>query len=139
MDLPRITLGNRQIQPTTIDEPDAEMAKRLLALLSNAEQLDQQCRAAMLTEAAATQYANHHFAEVPALAAKFGVADPGHPSPAQVQALLAEMYVASIWSSPNAYDTFLHFDYTIDAAATQYLLSVTINREGQLSTMTMES
>ncbi len=139
MELPKITLGTRLIQPTTIDEPDPEMAKRLLGLLGKAEQLDQQCRAAMTSEAAATEYANHHFAEVPALAARFGVTDPNHPSPAAVQALLAAMYVASIWSSPNAYDTFLHFDYTIDAAATQYLLSVTINREGQLSTMTMES
>ena len=139
MNLPQITLGTRQLQPITVDEPDSEMAARLLTLLGDAEGIDRRCRAAMASESAATEYAHHHFAEVPALAARFGVTDPNQPSPAAVQALLAAMYVTSIWASPTAYATFLHFDYTIDAAATQYLLSVSINREGQLSTMTMES
>ena len=144
-EFPILTIGDRQVQTSAIDEPDAMAWSALQRLFADADKLDRACRAAIVKDAkensdgAARLYVTHHLAEIDGLVGRFGVDDRENPSPAVLEVFLAAMYMRSMWASPASKDSFLHVDYTIDDRETQYVLSVATNRQGVVSTIEMES
>ncbi|HEY1418654.1 MAG TPA: DUF2004 domain-containing protein [Myxococcaceae bacterium] len=118
-------------------------------LLSDPEDLDRRCRAALLDPGltcgdgsggeGAELYVRHHLSELNGLAARLGIDSPKNPGAAAIERFLGVMSVRSIWTAGDDDGGFLHVDYTIDAGRTDYVLCVVLDREGVIQRVEMES
>src|SRR5262249_31024324 len=143
--LPPLTIGGRRVVPDVQGEPDAQASAAVQELLSDADALDRRCRAAMGEQVnsgedgAVLLYVAHHVDELQDLASHFDFGDTGAPTTIATDAFLTAMYVRSVRATPDSDRYFLHVDYTIDEAKTQYVLSVVLDRRGTVTSLDMES
>src|SRR5215831_4937408 len=118
-------------------------------LLSDGDALDRRCRAALLDptlagddgscgEGPTELYIRHHLSELDGLAGRLGVDDPASADAAAIERFLASMSVRSIWATPGSDRSFLHVDYTVDPDLTQYVLCVSFDRAGVVTSVDME-
>jgi|GEM_PF-2627914 len=133
MAMRRLKMADREVDVLVLDEPDLVAAAALERVVAAAAVHDATCRAAIergLTDEAVALYIRHHLDELPKLAAQLGGDDPE-------RGFLALLALATIWVTPDG--PRFHFDYTIDAAATTYVLSVTLDESGAVTSIDMES
>jgi hypothetical protein len=140
-----IEIDGRVVEVRILDETDA--AKAALARLTRrASELDELCRAglarALADEGADGEvnlYLDHHLGELRGLAGELGAGGADASDVGLRRAFLAHLMLCSIWSDGDVDDFAVHFDYSIDPTRTQYVLCVTLDGDGRLRSIAMES
>lgn len=135
-----IELGGRRVE--VMSEPGGEPA--MAAVIAAVATHDATCRralAAALDDDDVALYVTHHLEHLPGLAAELGVIEAARPTDAEARAVLARLYLRTIWSLDGDHgDGFtVRFDYTLDARRTDNVLCVTLDRAGGVVGIAMES
>jgi len=134
-----IELGGRRVE--VMGEPGGEAA--MAAVVAAVATHDATCRRALAKaigdEDSVGLYVRHHLEQLPGLAAELGIADPAAPGRAGARAFLARMHLRSIWVDGEDDELELRLDYTIDAARTDHVVTVTLDRRGRAVDVEMES
>lgn len=138
-----LVVNGRTVEVDTGD--DDEVPAAVARLLARADELDGACRAAIAADleaggddGAAALYLDHHLGELPDLARALGHADAPATDPALRRVFVARLVLRSIWSG-HGDDQLVRFDYSIDPDRTQYVLCVSLDLDGALVSVEMES
>mgnify|MGYP002619572137 CR=1 FL=1 len=90
------------------------------------------------SESAASLYAEHHFEELPEDRVRDLLGGP-EPSTASPTDLLAKLAIVRVAFHPESQDARVRLDYSLAGEVTDYVLCVTIDAEGVVSSVEMES